>query len=413
MSRQVDVLIVGGGMAGGFLAAALAGNDLSVLVLDGAPAPVMPTGEASLRVVALTEASQQMLAHTGVWAQLDPARVQPYRHMQVFDSDGTGQVAFDAAEAGAQALGWMVENDHLVAALHERLQAAAQVEWRSSCRVAAIDRQADGWQVTLADGESLHCRLLVGADGARSLVRDCANIFASHRDTGHRALVTTLATEIAHGDCARQWFMSDGPLAFLPLFGDGKRVSIVWSCVPARAQALAALSLEEFGQALTLASEGALGKVMPLTAPVSFPIVEQHAASYVGEQLALIGDAAHVVHPLAGQGINLGLLDAGVLAEEILCVQQKGQDIGQPACVQQLLARYQRRRRGHNLVVQQSMRGFQTLFAQQQPALRWLRNTGMQWVNGAAPIKRRLIEEALGRHGDLPAIARAPARPAV
>lgn len=404
--QRVEVLIVGGGMAGGCLAAALADSGLSIVVLDGAPVPQPVTGEPQLRVSALTEASQHLLVNTGIWDCLDAERLSPYWQMQVWDSDGTGEVSFRAEEVGASQLGWIVENANLVHACHRRLAGTQSVSWRADCKVAQVTQLADGWQVTLTGGEVLECDLLVGADGARSLVRAAANIGVGHRDTGHQALVTWLRAEQPHDDCARQWFLSSGPLAFLPLHGDGHQVSIVWSAVPARAEALAKLSPADLSQALTQASEGALGAVEVMHPAARFPIIEQHAASYVGERLVLIGDAAHVVHPLAGQGINLGLLDAAVLAEEILQARAKGLPIWQP----DLLARYQRRRRGHNLVMQQSFRGLQQLFAAQAPALRWLRNTGMKLVNGATPLKLRLATEALGRHGDLPALARPQAR---
>jgi 2-octaprenylphenol hydroxylase len=405
MSRQqeVDILIVGGGMAGGFLAAALAPANLSVCLLDGTPTPVFPTGDPMLRVSALTEASQHMLLHTGVWQRLDSQRLAPWQQMEVFDSDGTGRVDFSAASVAAPALGWIVENQHLVAAIHATLKQQAGVEWRSNSRVEHVERNESGWQVRLAEGDVIQCRLLAGADGARSLVREAAGINCGHRDTGHQALVTWLTTEKPHGNCARQWFMASGPLAFLPLFGgDGHQVSIVWSATPGRADELMGLSTAEFSETLRRASDGVLGEVKPMASPVRFPIHELHAANYVGVRLALLGDAAHVVHPLAGQGINLGLLDGGVLAEEICRAQARGLPLGEAST----LARYQRRRRGHNLVMQQSLRGFQLLFAQQQPAWRWLRNAGMKLVNGATPLKQQIIAEAMGRHGDLPDIAR-------
>lgn len=399
--QQTDIVIVGGGMAGAFLAAALIDSGLTIHLLDGAPVPSMPTAEAQLRVVALTAASQTMLTNVGVWKLLDQSRLCAYQRMQVWDSDGTGQVDFSADMAAAPALGWMVENQHLVAALYQRLAACPSVHWHSNSRVASVTPEEHGWQVLLASGETLTTRLLVGADGARSLVREAAAISHGSRDTGHRALVTRLHTELAHGNCARQWFMTSGPLAFLPLFGDGHHVSIVWSSVASKAQQLLSLSSAEFSQQLTLASEAALGQVEALTPPVSFPIQELHASRYSAPHLALIGDAAHVVHPLAGQGINLGLLDAAVLAEELNRAQQQGRPYWEAA----VLARYQRRRRGHNLMMQQSMRGFQALYAQGHPAIRWLRNSGMSAVNAMTPLKRLIIGEALGRHGDLPQIA--------
>lgn len=399
---QKNVAIVGAGMAGGFLAACLAKTGLSVQLLDGAPPPAVPQGNAEKRVVALTEASQRMMVRLGIWELLDASRLAPYRQMQVWDADGSGQVDFQADQVAASSLGWMVENQHLVAALYQWLEAQENVGWSANCKVAAIEPKATGWQVSLASGESVNCRLLVGADGARSMVRNAAGIAVSHRNTGHRALVTALQTEHAHGNCSRQWFHQSGPLAFLPLFGDGHQVSIVWSCREPRVSELQTMALDAFNEALYQASSGELGRVQAVDKPLSFPIREQHASQYIAKQLALVGDAAHVVHPLAGQGINLGLLDAGVLAEEVANALARGMDWSDVS----VLSRYQRRRRGHNLMMQQSFRGFQKVFEWQSPAFRWLRNSGMKLVNDLVPVKHRVIEEAMGRHGDLPEIAK-------
>jgi len=300
-------------------------------------------------------------------------------------------------------LGWIVENDHLVAALYRYLQTVPNVEWHTNCRVHALRQQMSGWLVELADGRSIEPVLLVGADGANSFVRQAAGIGVQQHHSGHHALVTWLVTEKQHDHCARQWFLPSGPLAFLPLAGDGHQVSIVWSGTPDCIDRLSRLSLDEFDVALMQASEGALGRVKAQASPVRFPIVERHAHQYVANQLALIGDAAHVIHPLAGQGINLGLLDAGVLAEEVMQAMQRGVSVAH----QSVLARYQRRRKAHNLLMQHAMRGFQRIYAQPSPAVRWLRNAGMSLLNDVDIAKRVFIGQAQGRFADLPRIARA------
>lgn len=402
MNETSDILILGGGMAGGLLAAALADTGLSVRVLDGAPAPVMPTGEPEQRVSAITEASQWMLRHTGAWDRLPMDRVCAYTGMRVWDADGTGEVAFHAAEAGAAQLGWIIENAAIVRALHEAATPASDIEWLSGTRVAKLQRKGEHWHATLDDDRRFTARLLVGADGARSLARQVAGIPAPARDTGHHAIVATVETEQPHGDCARQVFLESGPLALLPLHGDGHRCSIVWSCWHREAQRLAALDDDEFCRELGFASAQALGNARLVGARAMFPIRELHASEYIRPGLALIGDAAHVVHPLAGQGINLGLLDAGILAEEIR--RALSRDL--PFDHDSVLARYQRRRRGHNALMQNSFRGFKALFEQSAPPLRLIRNLGMGWVNRLTPVKSMLARQALGRGGDLPAIAR-------
>jgi 2-octaprenylphenol hydroxylase len=396
-----DVLILGGGMAGGLMAALLADTGLSVTVLDGAPVPAMPNQAPTARVSAITEASHWLLRHAGAWQYLPAERLGPYQSMHVWDGDGTGEVCFDAAGVGAEQLGWIIENDAIVAALHQAVAAQENVQWLPSVRVRALRRDNDLWQAT-AGGLLYRAPLLIGADGARSLAREAAGISAPVRDTGHRALVATVKSDKPHGGCARQRFMETGPLALLPLFGDGQQSSLVWSLWPEEARRLMALSHQEFERELTLASEECLGQLRVPGELKAFPIRELHASEYVREGLALIGDAAHVVHPLAGQGINLGMLDAGVLAEEIHQARSRGLNHFDDS----LLRRYQRRRRAHNALMQRALGGFKMLFEQRSPEIRLVRNLGMRWVNRLSPVKHMLAREALGRGGDLPRRAR-------
>lgn len=396
-----STVIVGGGMAGGLLACLLAQGGMAVTVVDAAPAPLAPEGEPGLRVSALTLASQRMLAHVGAWQRMDAGRLGPYTHMSVRDGDGTGCVQFDAGQARCEQLGWMVENQAVVAALYQSALALG-VDWRCQSPVAGLKQQSSGWQVTLEGGDCLSAALLVGADGARSRVRAAAGIPSSPRDTGHVALVANLRTTLPHGGCARQWFLDSGPLAVLPMFGDGHVCSLVWSAWPAEAERLRQMPDEVFAEALTQASGNELGLINATSERQAFPIHNLHASDYVRDRLALVGDAAHVVHPLAGQGINLGLLDAGVLAEEVLANLARGVD----PTSSRVLQRYQRRRRGHNLVMQKSFIGFKRLFEQTALPVRLLRNAGMNLVNQAGPLKAEMSRAALGLHGDVPLIAR-------
>jgi len=268
--------------------------------------------------------------------------------------------------------------------LYQRCDDASQVVWRNHCRVENIVRGAEGWQVTLGDGETVCARLLVGADGARSLVRGAAELTTAGRDTGHVAIVATLNTEHPHQQCARQGFLDSGPFALLPLFGDGHQCSLVWSAWPTLADELMQLNDADFSARLTQASQEWLGEITLASERLAFPIQDLHAGDYVTDGLALIGDAAHVIHPLAGQGINLGLLDAAVLAEEIV------------------LQRYQRRRRGHNATMVSAMRAFKVLFEQRAPLIRFVRNSGMNLVNRHGLLKAAMVRQALGRNDDLP-----------
>ncbi len=324
--------------------------------------------------------------------------------MQVWDRDGTGEVRFSAADAGADCLGWLLENDHLTAALFEAAGERDTLAWHGDTPVDDLIRDGDGWRVTAGD-RVFSADLLVGADGARSRVRDAAGIPAPARDSGHRALVATIETDQPHGGCARQVFMDSGPLALLPLFGhDGRRCSIVWSAWPQRSDELMALDDDAFGAALSQATGEVLGAARVVSRRAVFPIEERHASRYQGRSLALVGDAAHVIHPLAGQGINLGLLDAAVLAEEL----GRARAAGLPVTHATILARYERRRRADNLLMQNAMRGFKLLFERPEPAVRWLRNTGLGLVNRLAPARHAFMHRALGRAGDLPRNAKRP-----
>lgn len=415
-----DVLIVGGGMAGGLMAAALMHSGLSVVVLDAAPVPKMPAGAATPRVSALTEASQHMLANVGAWQKIPPARIQPYDRMHVWDGDGTGDVHFAAQDLHTDALGWIVENEALVAALYQAVtqkqdgdvpQPLAATRWEANARTDSIRRSEQGWRLKLADGRRFCAPMLVGADGARSAVRQTAGIPGTPRDTGHVAIVGSATTALPHGACARQRFIDSGPLALLPLCdGEGAsgvlhQVSIVWSLWPGEAERLMALDDAAFDIALTQASTGCLGDMQFQGRRLVFPIQELHASSYIADGLALIGDAAHVVHPLAGQGINLGLLDAAVLAEEMLRALQRGL----PHWHASALRRYERRRRGHNALMLNALHGFKVLFETSAPPVRMARNMGMNLVNRVLPARNLFARQAMGRGGDLPQLARSKA----
>lgn len=382
------------------LAAALAPAGLKVLLLDAMQAPLMPEGEAGLRVSALTLSSERLLQQVGVWPHLPSDRLQSYTRMNVRDGDGTGEVCFNAAEAGVDHLGTLVENQSVVAALYQHCSADANIEWRCEARVTALSRVGDGWQVTLADDNVFACRLLVGADGARSMVRSVAGLRASPHDTGHIAIVATLATTQSHQGCARQVFLDSGPLALLPLFGDGHRCSLVWSVWPDVASELMALSEDAFSRRLSQACQDWLGDINLCSERQAFPIQDLHAGAYVAEGVALIGDAAHVVHPLAGQGINMGLLDAAVLAEEI----RRALDVGRDWHSLALLQRYERRRRGHNASMVSAMRGFKLLFEQRSPVLRFIRNAGMNLVDRHHLFKGMLSRQATGQFDDTPVL---------
>jgi 2-octaprenylphenol hydroxylase len=424
-----DVVIVGGGVVGSTLALLLGEANWRVTIVDAAPAPeetdTLGQGKPALRVSALTAASRRLLTTLDVWPWLASRRVATYRGMQVWDAEGSGEIRFDAEDVGVESLGHIVENDLLLAALAQRLQALPNVEWLQNVRLTGYVRESGindsethepeakepktrrtgRAVITLDNGEQRRAPLIVGADGANSPLRGMAGIPVHERDTGQAAMVTSVRTAVGHGGIARQAFLSTGPLAFLPLTIDGRddHCSIVWSTTPGEARRLTALGETEEGRSqlgieLAQGLGGRLGDVEVIDAAPHFPITQRHAQRYVDEGLALVGDAAHSLHPLAGQGVNLGLMDAAVLAEEWIRARQRGA----PPEDRRILVRYERRRRGENAAMLAAMQGFQQLFGSRQPALRLARNWGLSGVDRLMPVKRLLIRQALGEYGDLP-----------
>ena len=402
---QADLIIVGAGMVGSALALALEHSGLEILVVDGGPLSVRPfaaEGAFEPRVSALSAASQRILERLGVWDGIAARRVSPYRDMRVWDGSGTGSVHFSAASVHAEVLGHIVENRAVQDALLDRLH-DSQIGLLGSARLEQLRRSGDGWLLTLADGRELRAPLLVAADGANSAVRRLAGCATREWDYLHHAIVTSVRCERPHQATAWQRFTDDGPLAFLPLArqGDEHWCSIVWSTVPAEAERLMALDDEAFRHELGKAFEWRLGQVTAVDPRICIPLRQRHAKRYVESGLALIGDAAHSIHPLAGQGVNLGFLDAAVLAEVLLHALQRGE---QPNDVR-VLSRYERRRMPHNLAMMAAMEGFERLFQADPLPLRLLRNSGLNWVDELPDAKALFVRRALGLAGDLPALA--------
>ncbi|WJN59304.1 2-octaprenyl-3-methyl-6-methoxy-1,4-benzoquinol hydroxylase [Pseudomonas sp. SO81] len=404
---QADLIIVGAGMVGSALALALEHSGLEILVVDGGPLSVRPfdaSGAFEPRVSALSAASQRILERLGVWDGITARRASPYRDMQVWDGSGTGSVHFSAASVHAEVLGHIVENrvvqDALLECLHD-----SQIGLLGNARLEQLRRSGDGWLLTLADGRELRAPLLVAADGANSAVRRLAGCATREWNYLHHAIVTSVRCERPHQLTAWQRFTDDGPLAFLPLNrqGDEHWCSIVWSTVPAEAERLMVLDDEAFRHELGKAFEWRLGPVTAVDPRVCIPLRQRHAKRYVESGLALIGDAAHSIHPLAGQGVNLGFLDAAVLAEVLQHALPRGE---QPGDVR-VLSRYERRRMPHNLAMMAAMEGFERLFQADPLPIRLLRNSGLNWVDELPDAKALFVRRALGLVGDLPELASA------
>ncbi|GFM54797.1 2-octaprenyl-3-methyl-6-methoxy-1,4-benzoquinol hydroxylase [Pseudomonas cichorii] len=405
METRADVLIVGAGMVGSALALALQGSGLDVVVVDGGPLSVKPFDPQSSfepRVSALSAASQRILQRLEVWEGIAARRASPYGQMHVWDGSGTGEIHFSASSVHAEVLGHIVENRVVQDALLERLH-DSDIGLLCNARLEHMRHSGDDWLLTLADGRQLRAPLVIAADGANSAVRRLTGTPTREWDYLHHAIVTSVRTADSHRRTAWQRFTDDGPLAFLPLEREGEHwCSIVWSVTPLEAERLMALDDEAFCRELERAFEDRLGTVLAADPRVCVPLRQRHAKRYVAPGLALIGDAAHTIHPLAGQGVNLGFLDAAVLAEVLLHAAERGERLADV----RVLGRYERRRMPHNLALMAAMEGFERLFQANPLPLRWLRNTGLKMVNQMPEAKAMFVREALGLSGELPELAR-------
>lgn len=406
MDMRADLLIVGAGMVGSALALALQHSGLEILLLDGSPLSVQrfdSDAPFEPRVSALSAASQRILERLGAWQGIAERRASPYSDMHVWDGSGTGQIHFSAASVHAEVLGHIVENRVVQDALLERLH-DCDIGLLANARLERMRRSGDEWLLTLADGRNLRAPLVIAADGANSAVRRLTGCETREWDYLHHAIVTSVRCSEPHQNTAWQRFTDDGPLAFLPLVRDGQQdwCSIVWSTTPEQADKLMALPDEAFCAELERAFEGRLGQVLAADPRVCVPLRQRHTKRYVAEGLALIGDAAHTIHPLAGQGVNLGFLDAAVLAEELQHACERGERLADV----RVLSRFERRRMPHNLALMAAMEGFERLFQADPLPLRWLRNSGLKWVEQMPEAKALFVRQALGLSGDLPELAK-------
>jgi 2-polyprenylphenol 6-hydroxylase len=386
----LDVAVVGGGMVGAAAALALARAGFSTALLEArAPAAWDANAEVDLRVVGLAPSSVILLDELGVWTSIRDARAGPYSHMHVWDAESGAAIDFDAASEGRDRLGYIVENNLVQWMLWQALEASGV---RRLCPVAVqgFEAREDRIQLELAGGEMLAAGLLVAADGAASPLRGLAGIGTRGRDYAQRALVAHVATERPHEDTAWQRFLPGGPLALLPLT-DG-RSSVVWSLPEAEARRVLALDEQAFLDELGVASDFRLGRIVASTPRAAFPLKLQLAERYQAERFVLLGDAAHAVHPLAGQGVNLGLRDVAELRDTLIDARAAGRDIG----AAHVLRRYARRRRSADTLDALGFDALARIYAWQSPALVAARGVGVRLLDRLAPLKRRLSEHAAG-----------------
>ena len=391
-NKQYDLIILGSGMVGSALACALAETKLRIALLDKQkPQLDWPIEGYDLRVSALTYASQKILNHIGAWPSMLKRRVSPFSTMLVWDASGDGKIEFDAENSGVPQLGHIVENRVTQGALFDCIEKHRNIDYLQPVTAVNTITNEKKAELILDNDDILEAKLIVGADGARSWLRQQANIQVSSKDYGQKGVVTTVKTKFHHNETARQRFLPTGPLAFLPL-PDGY-CSIVWSTTSDEADRLVKMDEEAFIKELNNAlGESELGHVESVGVRAAFPLKKQHADQYCAQRMVLVGDAAHTIHPLAGQGVNLGLLDIATLAEEIISAIEKRRDIGS----QTLLRRYERRRKGENLLMMSSMDGFHALFSNDNKGLSLIRNLGLNITNKITPVKSKLMEHAMG-----------------
>ena len=401
MRYDSDILIAGGGLNGPALALALAQNGLSVTVIDAREAPLRADVGFDGRAYALALGSQRLLSALGLWTDLGP-KTQPI--LQIKASDGRSSqgaagffLTFDSAEIEDGPMGYMVEDRHLYTAFLQAMQAHPRINLISGTRVTGQSLRDGLVEIGLSSGKSLTGQLLIGSDGRDSQTAKRANITRQGWSYGQTALVTSVHHSLPHKGIAHQYFMPTGPLAILPLSG-GHLSSIVWSEESSLAAAVQALSNDDYLAALSPRFGDFLGKISLAGPRFTYPLTLSLADSYVATRLALVGDAAHGVHPIAGQGLNLGLRDVAALAEVLILAKRRGEDLGALS----VLARYQNWRRFDTTAIALGMDSVNMLFSNDSVILRTARNLGLGLINAIPKLRQSFMRQAAGLTGDLP-----------
>ena len=391
--NQYDAFIVGGGMVGLSTAKGLSDKGLNVAVIELQAATLeWDEGSISLRVSAINRASEVLLRKLGVWKGIFNMRkhISPYHEMHVWDELGGGSITLQAQETGETELGYIVENRVIVRALWQALE-NNHVPFYLGDSIKEIQGAAGNWQVVLASGKVIATKLLIGADGANSWVRNQFTFETGVQPYEHSAIVATVRTEKEHDTTAWQQFLTTGPLAFLPM-ADKNICSIVWSAKTECAKNLMLLDDESFNHEMNVAFDSKLGKCAVESKRISFPLVQRHAKVYCQDGVVLIGDAAHTIHPLAGQGVNLGFQDVVALVDVLSEAHLSGRSISHLST----LEKYQRQRKGQNQSMIYAMKGFKTLFGFEFQPIADIRSFGLNVADKLPFAKRMMIKQAMG-----------------
>jgi len=398
MANNYDVAVIGAGMIGGLTASLLAQKNLSVALIDPSSGTVKLSSPPyyDTRVSALSMTSQLLMESAGIWQTLPKERLLPYQSMKVWDGLGTSDIEFQATDLGVMSLGCMVENAVLTDALMTQNTSFKNVDTFFGDRVVEFDSQEKEVVITLSSGKKIRSALMVAADGANSFVRQEAGFHCREWDYGHCAIISTIEIDRPHENTAWQAFGEEGILAFLPLPSvEGRHfVSIVWSVSPEDSEQLCQLDETDFCQRLSYALSDHFLVLAELSQRLSIPLKQRHATEYVKSRIALVGDAAHTIHPLAGQGANIGFSDVEALVNTVSSAFNRQDDIGRLA----VLRRYQRARMLNNLQMAAGMESFKRMYGTQNPITVHLRNKGMNFINQHTGMKRFVVSKAFGDH---------------
>ncbi|MEM8844754.1 MAG: FAD-dependent oxidoreductase [Pseudomonadota bacterium] len=387
--QEFDIVIIGGGIVGAAAACRLSQQYSRIALVDkGAPISWQMNSPFGLRVSALNLATIQLFQEIDIWQQITSMRVYPYKSMFVWEQDGSAEIEFNANETSHESLGAIVENQVILSALIKLIEANNNISRFDGAELISCHSISDSTMLMeLADNQKLSAQLLIGADGQRSKVRECIGIEIQQNIYHQQGIVAVVKTEKSHQQTAWQCFNNEGPLALLPL--SNNTCSIVWSVSAESCESLMDLSEAEFNNKITIGSETKLGQLNIISERKSFPLSGSQADHYVDQRVALMGDAAHVIHPLAGLGLNLGIADVACFAT---LLAQSDRELGS----HRVLRQYERERKSENIIMQHTLEWIDKLFRNEQQVTRSLRSLGVNMTNKAIPIKSLFMNKALG-----------------